>query len=166
MVNVIFATTNKTHKPNLSSVKMLFMKTGCMCFLSVFLQKCILFLSWMWDTICLFPLIYLPDIRCSTLSATESNAYMHFECNYWHPVGCECAPGGYEITFQLNLLMHLASLMFWCDIFKQYLLRYRLVCGQCILGSPRINLEKIFSIETEFDLDLLVFSGANHILQI
>lgn len=35
--------------------------------------------------------------------------------SYSHTVRCESAPGGSEVIFQVNLLMHLASLMVWCD---------------------------------------------------
>lgn len=34
---------------------------------------------------------------------------------YWHTWRYNSAPGGYEVTFQANPLMYLASLMPWCD---------------------------------------------------
>lgn len=47
--------------------------------------------------------------------------YVHILCtavyilvgSHWHTLGHEHAPGGYEVTFQVNPLIHSISLMLW-----------------------------------------------------
>lgn len=75
------------------------MKTGCTGFLNVFLQKWILLLSRMWYTICLFPLIYLPDIRCSICAHLKRNRIDHLY-TFWVQLLTSC--GVWMCTWRLH----------------------------------------------------------------
>lgn len=69
-----------------------------------------------WDTI--FPLQYgayifschLIVFHVHILNAAGSPICLHVRGNYWHPVKCASAPGGYEVVFLVNSLNHLSSL--------------------------------------------------------
>lgn len=77
------------------------------------------FFSWeFWKTLCLFPLwwsgyislchVVVPHVHI--LSAGESPAYSYVMGSHWQKVSLryKSAPGGYEGTIQINLLMHLS----------------------------------------------------------
>lgn len=58
---------------------------------------------------------HLVVLHVHIISAGVLTTCLHTGGSHWHLVGCKYATGCYEVTFQLNLLMPLVSLMLWCD---------------------------------------------------
>lgn len=61
-------------------------------------------------------LIYLPiALHVHILTSARSTSNLYAGGINWHRGRHERVPGGYEVTFYFNPLIHLLSLMFWCN---------------------------------------------------
>lgn len=67
---------------------------------------------------------------------SSAGSTLHVRCNHWHLLWPISAPGGSEVIFHGNSLMHLGALV-WYQV--QSLFWYLLGWVQYILGSLQIN---------------------------
>lgn len=105
----------------MSVLRQLFIIGEWVCGRESFLRTWISLL-WAFERECWhFPLgweayIYLPVVpHVHILSSARSTSNFYAGGIHWHCERHECVPGGYEVTFYFNPLIHLLSLMFWCN---------------------------------------------------